>query len=158
MWWGTFLEHFQTHRNAITTTKNHSHTDDKRRFTTIDRHRETTDLSTNHLINASGASILRKHYKRMAQPRIIRTRDDEMPMPRWSSSFGSEASDLFGSSSIGIGFDSSTLRSDASAIETTTRKRKVKGFRFDSTTLLGSKRRNLFSSCEYIACLLFVNI
>lgn len=111
--------------------------DDKRRAT-INSHRETTDLSTNHLINAS-SGIITNRLKRMAQPRIIRVRANTLPGHRSSSSIDSSWPDpSFGLSSFGLAYDSSTLHS-ATAIETTTRRRKVKGFRFDSATLPGSK-------------------
>lgn len=121
--------------------------DDERR-STINSHRETTDLSTNHLINAS-SGIITNRLKRMAQPRIIRVRANTLPGHRSSSSIDSSWPDpSFGLSSFGIAYDSSTLHS-ATAIETTTRRRKVKGFRFDSATLPGSK-----SSSRYIFFLL----
>lgn len=59
----------------------------------------------------------------MAQPRIIRVR--------------ASTSDSSRSSLSSISYDSATL--DGTGLEVTTKKRKLKGFRFDSTTLPGSK-------------------
>lgn len=88
-------------------------------------------MTSNHLtVESSG--IIRNRTKRFAQPRIIRVRA--------SSSVSSKSS---------ISYDSATL--PGTGDEVTTKKRKVKGFRFDSTTLLGSKKSNIIQNMNALA-------
>lgn len=83
------------------------------------------ELSSNHLtVESSG--IIRNRTKRFAQPRIIRVRASS------SSSASSKSS---------LSYDSATL--SGTGHEVTTKNRKLKGFRFDSTTLPGSKNLNV---------------
>lgn len=148
-------------------TIHNNHKDDKEQ-STLDSHRKSIGLSTNHLIMADEHLIMtaehlimtaehqttandgtkRSRFKRMAQPRIIRVRAHSMPSDRSSSSlFSSAVADTsFGLPSYAFGYGSATLHkaspssaSASSAIETTTRKRKVKGFRFDAASIPGSK-------------------
>lgn len=101
---------------------------DKRRTSSIDDSNSDpspTDKSSNHLTNES-SGIIRNRIKRFAQPRIIRVR---------ASSSASQKS----SSLSSISYDSATLT--GSGIETTTKKRRVKGLRFDSATIPGSKMK-----------------
>lgn len=78
--------------------------------------------------------------KRFAQPRIIRVRASSS-----STSSVSSKSDVSSSLSA-ISYDSATL--SGTGVDVTTKKRKIKGFRFDSTTLPGSK--NLISTKYHV--------
>lgn len=89
----------------------------------IDNDASIKELPFNHLtVESSG--IIRNRTKRFAQPRIIRVRA--------SSSASSKSS---------LSYDSATL--SGTGHEVTTKNRKLKGFRFDSTTLPGSKNPNV---------------
>lgn len=77
------------------------------------------EWSTNQLTEYESSGILRNRTKRFAQPRIIRVR-------------ASASETSFALSS----YDSATLSGPG---DVTTNERKIKGFRFDSTTFLGSK-------------------
>ncbi|XP_055298298.1 protein sidekick isoform X5 [Sitodiplosis mosellana] len=88
----------------------------------VDNNASINELSTNHLtVDSNG--IIRNRKKRFAQPRIIRVRA--------SSSATASKSSL-----SSISYDSATL--SGTGHEVTTKNRKLKGFRFDSTTLPGS--------------------
>lgn len=100
----------------------------------IDIDSKVSELPSNHLtVESSG--IIRKRTKRFAQPRIIRVR---------ASSSASSRSSL-----TDISYDSATL--SGSGHEVTTKKRKLKGFRFDSTTLPGSKNLKIQCQCMKLA-------
>lgn len=77
------------------------------------------EWSTNQLTDYESSGILRNRTKRFAQPRIIRVRASA---PDTSFAFSS--------------YDSATLSEPG---DITAKKRKLKGFRFDSTTYSGSK-------------------
>lgn len=77
------------------------------------------EWSTNQLTEYESSGILRNRTKRFAQPRIIRVRASA---PETSFALSS--------------YDSATLSGPG---DVTTKKRKIKGFRFDSTTYSGSK-------------------
>ena len=91
----------------------------------VDNDASINELSSNQLtVDGGGGGIIRNRTKRFAQPRIIRVRA--------SSSASSSKSSL-----SSISYDSATV--SGSGHEVTTKNRKLKGFRFDSTTLPGSK-------------------
>lgn len=96
----------------------------------------TNELPSNHLTNVESSGIVRNRMKRFAQPRIIRVRASSSSFESSSSLSSSPKSDVTSS----LSYDSATLSGTGGVDVANTKKRKIKGFRFDSTTLPGSKK------------------